>query len=47
MVILTLAAAHWDQTLDGGEVLPGFTLSIREWIGKAERTAPKKGRTKG
>jgi RNA polymerase sigma-70 factor (ECF subfamily) len=26
---------------DAGEVLPGFTLSIREWFGRAERTAPK------
>ena len=25
------------QTLDGGEVLPGFALSIREWFERAER----------
>jgi Uma2 family endonuclease len=35
-----------DQTLDGGEVLPGFALSIREWFSRAERTAPKKRRTR-
>lgn len=29
-----------DQHLDGGDVLPGFTLSIRDWFGEAERTAP-------
>ena len=27
--------------LEGGAVLPGFTLSIREWFGEAERTAPR------
>ena len=30
-----------DQQLDGGEVLPGFTLSIRDWFAEAERTGPK------
>ena len=30
-----------DQTLDGGDVLPGFTLSIRDWFAEAERTAPR------
>ncbi len=30
-----------DQYLDGGNVLPGFTLSIRDWFGEAERTAPR------
>jgi hypothetical protein len=25
-----------DQTLDGGKVLPGFALSIREWFEEAE-----------
>jgi Uma2 family endonuclease len=30
-----------DQQLEGGDVLPGFTLSIREWFGEAERTAPR------
>jgi hypothetical protein len=32
------------DTLDGGDVLPGFTLPIREWFAKAERTVPKKRR---
>jgi hypothetical protein len=27
--------------LEGGDVLPGFTLSIRDWFGEAERTAPR------
>ena len=30
-----------DEHLDGGDILPGFTLSIREWFGEAERTAPR------
>jgi Uma2 family endonuclease len=30
-----------DETLDGGDVLPGFALSIGEWFGRAERTAPQ------
>lgn len=30
-----------DQTLDGGDVLPGFTLSIRDWFAEAERTGPR------
>jgi Uma2 family endonuclease len=30
-----------DQTLDGGDVLPGFSLSIRAWFASAERTAPR------
>jgi Uma2 family endonuclease len=30
-----------DQHLDGGDVLPGFTLSIRDWFGEAERTGPR------
>ncbi len=25
-----------DDTLDGGEILPGFTVSIREWLEAAE-----------
>jgi Uma2 family endonuclease len=29
-----------DQQLDGGDVLPGFTLSIRDWFAEAERTGP-------
>jgi len=30
-----------DQHLDGGDVLPGFTLSIRDWFAEAERTGPR------
>ena len=30
-----------DEQLEGGDVLPGFTLSIREWFAEAERTAPR------
>jgi Uma2 family endonuclease len=30
-----------DQTLDGGDVLPGFALSIRDWFARAERSAPR------
>ena len=30
-----------DQQLDGGDVLPGFTLSIRDWFAEAERTGPR------
>jgi len=30
-----------DQTLDGGDVLPGFSLSIRDWFAEAERNAPR------
>jgi Uma2 family endonuclease len=30
-----------NQSLNGGEVLPGFILSIREWFTNAERTAPR------
>jgi Uma2 family endonuclease len=30
-----------DQQLDGGDVLPGFTLSIRRWFAEAERTGPR------
>ena len=29
-----------NQTLDGGDVLPGFSLSIREWFAKAEQISP-------
>ncbi len=35
----TLLREH--ETLDGGDVLPGFSLSIREWFAKAERAAPR------
>ncbi len=27
--------------LDGGDVLPGFSLSIRDWFAEAERTGPR------
>jgi Uma2 family endonuclease len=30
-----------NQTLDGGDVLPGFSLKIREWFRRAERSAPR------
>jgi Uma2 family endonuclease len=30
-----------DQTLDGGDVLPGFALSIRDWFAAAERREPR------
>ena len=30
-----------DGTLDGGDVLPGFRLAIREWLEWAERTGPR------
>jgi Uma2 family endonuclease len=30
-----------DQMLDGGDVLPGFTLSIRDRFAEAERSAPR------
>ena len=33
-----------DQTLEGGDVLPGFSLSIRDWFAEAERTGPRRGR---
>jgi Uma2 family endonuclease len=29
------------DTIDGGEVLPGFRLAIREWFAKAEREGPR------
>jgi Uma2 family endonuclease len=29
------------QHLDGGDVLPGFSLSIRDWFAEAERTGPR------
>ena len=31
-----------DQTLDGGDVLPGFALSIRDWFAESERTGPRR-----
>ncbi len=30
-----------DQRLDGGDVLPGFSLSIRDWFVEAARTGPR------
>ena len=33
---------HEDETLDGGDVLPGFSLSIRDWFAEAERTGPRR-----
>ncbi|MDB5352101.1 MAG: hypothetical protein JWN86_3348 [Planctomycetota bacterium] len=30
-----------DDTLDGGDVLPGFHLAIREWFERAERKGPR------
>jgi Uma2 family endonuclease len=30
-----------NQSVDGGDVLPGFILSIHEWFANAERTAPR------
>jgi Uma2 family endonuclease len=32
---------HEDQSLDGGDVLPGFSLSIREWFAEARRCAAR------
>ena len=29
-----------DDTLDGGDVLPGFQLSVRTWFDRAERRSP-------
>lgn len=29
------------DALDGGEVLPGFSLPVREWFARADREAPK------
>jgi Uma2 family endonuclease len=30
-----------DDTLDGGDVLPGFALSLRDWFTEAERTTAR------
>ena len=30
-----------DQVLDGGDVLPGFALPIREWFAEADRQGPR------
>jgi Uma2 family endonuclease len=32
---------HEDRALDGGDVLPGFSLSIRDWFAEARRTAAR------
>jgi Uma2 family endonuclease len=32
---------HEGQTLEGGDVLPRFSLSIRKWSRQAERTRPR------
>jgi hypothetical protein len=32
---------HEDEALDGGDVLPGFSLSIRDWFAEARRTAAR------
>jgi Uma2 family endonuclease len=32
-----------DQILDGGAVLPGFTLPIRQWFDRAGRRGPQQG----
>ena len=32
---------HEDRMLDGGDVLPGFSLSIREWFAEARRNAAR------
>jgi Uma2 family endonuclease len=31
-----------EDTLDGGDVLPGFALSIRDWFAEAERRGPRR-----
>jgi hypothetical protein len=32
---------HEDRELDGGAVLPEFSLSIREWFAEARRTSAR------
>jgi Uma2 family endonuclease len=32
---------HEDSELEGGDVLPGFSLSIRDWFAEARRTAAR------
>jgi hypothetical protein len=32
---------HEDRMLDGGSVLPGFSLSIRDWFAEARRSAAR------
>ncbi len=32
------------DTLDGGDVLPGFAISIRDWFAEAERNGPRQPR---
>ncbi len=36
-----LTLLHEKQTLDGGDVLPGFTLSLRTYFARAARTRPR------
>jgi Uma2 family endonuclease len=40
----TSALLRENQSLDGGDVLPGFSLSIRKWFAKAEQTASRQTR---
>jgi Uma2 family endonuclease len=35
-----------DHTLDGGDVLPGFAISIRDWFAEAERSSARSARPK-
>ncbi len=30
-----------DDQIEGGDILPGFTISIRDWFAEAERTGPR------
>ncbi len=30
-----------DDQLEGGDILPGFTISIKDWFAEAERTGPR------
>ncbi len=39
------ATLHEDQSLDGGTLLPGFTLSLRQLFGKLDPHEPAPGRT--
>lgn len=36
-----LVVLNEDQALDGGDVLPGFSLQIRDWFAEAERDGPR------
>jgi Uma2 family endonuclease len=37
---------HEDHTLDGGDVLPGFAISIRDWFAEAQRSSARSARPK-